>query len=69
MNQEHHDHKPNIERKKPTTKEMLAWCRDYLKRREESESNEYCDILDTMECLVDDHDINEPKRDQNGSDE
>ena len=69
MKIEHHEQTPKFERKKPTTKEMLAWYRDYLKRREEGESNEYCDILDTMECLVDDHDINELKRDQTRSDE
>jgi len=69
MNDNNGDQNTKFERKKPTTKEMLAWYQDFLKRRETGESNEYCDILDTMECLVDDHDINEPKRDQTRSDE
>ena len=54
MNNENSAQNPEIERKKPTTKEMLAWYQDYLKRRDEGTSNEYCDILDTMECLVED---------------
>lgn len=67
MNDENHEQKQEIERKKPTMKEMLAWYQDYLKRREEGASNEYCDILDTMECLVDDESA-ERKQDQNESD-
>ena len=68
MNDENHEQKQKIDRKKPTTKEMLAWYQDYLKRREEGTSNEYCDILDTMECLVTD-DAAEPNQDQKSSDE